>query len=61
MRCINAKPSADRFGTIINAAAADADQLSLPLDRYFMGTVDYLSVLSNPTLGAHFLKNRVQS
>lgn len=40
----------DRFGPIIDAAAADANQLGLPFDRKSMFAVDYRFALSNPTL-----------
>ncbi len=42
--------TADLFGSIVDAAAAYANQFGLPFDQKYMPAVDYRFALINPTL-----------
>ena len=52
---------ANRMGLIIDAAAANADQLRLTFDWKSMVTVDYRFALSNPSLASALSKKSFSS
>jgi hypothetical protein len=53
--------SADQLRPIVDAAAADTDQLGLSFNRKCMGAVDYRFALSNPTLMSALSKKSFSS